>query len=325
MTHSRRRLGLLALAAVLSACTAKPTRTSAAEPAKAPEPTAAPAGVVVPVGREPEGLVAVPFSNLVAVGVRDPDQLVLVDVARRAVVARVDLPGHVRHLAVTSSGLVVVPLEQQNRVLLFDPRTRLVVQDTPVGEHPHGAAGLPDGRWVSGDEFGGVLSVVDRAGSVQTVTGFRQPGGLAASGRAVAVVDVGTYLVTVLDLETLRPVARRKVGAGPTHVVADRRGDFIVVDTRGGALVALRRSGSRLVVRADERLAGTPYGIAYDAERDTIWVTLTARNEVVRVDPLTLKVTGRFRTGQQANTVAVVGGVVVVANRKGASLQLIPG
>nr|MDQ3990227.1 YncE family protein [Actinomycetota bacterium] len=51
----------------------------AAEPAEAPEPTRAPAGRVVPVGPIAEGVVADPVTGLVAVGLRDPFRLALVD------------------------------------------------------------------------------------------------------------------------------------------------------------------------------------------------------------------------------------------------------
>jgi len=54
-------------------------------------------------------------------------------------------------------------------------------------------------------------------------------------------------------------------------------------------------------------LAGTPYGVADDPVRDRLWVTLTARNEVVGLnlgaDPPA--VVARLPTVRQPNTVAV--------------------
>jgi len=54
-------------------------------------------------------------------------------------------------------------------------------------------------------------------------------------------------------------------------------------------------------------LPGSPYGLAYDARHDRVWVTLTARNEVVEIDATASPPTvlNRFPTVRQPNTVAV--------------------
>ena len=65
-------------------------------------------------------------------------------------------------------------------------------------------------------------------------------------------------------------------------------------------------------VRQVARLAlpGSPYGLAYDAQRDRVWVTLTGRNEVVEIDTTTSPPTvlNRIPTVRQPNTVAMDAG-----------------
>ena len=76
-----------------------------------------------------------------------------------------------------------------------------------------------------------------------------------------------------------------------------------VADTRGDALLVfsvdpLKRIGTLSV-------PGAPYGMAVDG--NTVWVTLTARNEVVGLDVSgnVPKVIARYPTVRQPNTVAV--------------------
>lgn len=65
---------------------------SAAEPADAQPLDEEPAGEVIEVGNGPEGLVADPETGLVAVGLREPDELALVDGSTGEVVRTVGLP-----------------------------------------------------------------------------------------------------------------------------------------------------------------------------------------------------------------------------------------
>ena len=72
---------------------------------------------------------------------------------------------------------------------------------------------------------------------------------------------------------------RATAGVGPTHVVA--AGDRLyVADTQGGALLVFA-TRPRLELVRRVFLPGGPYGLAVDPARHRLWVTLTARNEVV--------------------------------------------
>jgi DNA-binding beta-propeller fold protein YncE len=74
-------------------------------------------------------------------------------------------------------------------------------------------------------------------------------------------------------------------------------------------------------------LDGTPYGMAYDEVRDRLWVTLTARNQVVGLDLGGRKptVVATLPTVRQPNTVAVdsATGRVFVAGRTDGTVELI--
>lgn len=299
----------------------------AAEPSAAPEPARPPVGRVVPVGPIAEGLVADPETNLLAVGLREPYRLALVDTRSGSVRREVRLPGHLRHLQLRApGGPVLVPAESADQLLEVELPSGEVTARVGVGEYPHDATATDDGAVLVADEFGGTVSVIEGDRVVHTFDDATQPGGVAAVGEKTGMVDVRENTLSVYDVPARKRIAELPAGEGPTHVVADKHGRLAVVDTRGGAIgVYELEPESRRVARLE--LPGGPYGVTYDSTRDRIWVTLTARNEVVAIDMSTFepRIEQRFPTIRQPNTVAVndVTGRIFVASPTEGALELI--
>ncbi len=300
-------------------------RTPAAEPAAAPRATRLPAGHSVAVGSVPEGIVADGKSGLVAVGVRGPAQIVLLSARSGRVVARVAIPGAPRHLQLAGpGGPLLVPEEPVDRLLeltLPDGHYRSIT----VGAHPHDAA-ADGGRVFVGNEFSKSVWVLKGSRVVRQIAGFVQPGGLAAVGSAVAVVDVGADTVSLIDARTLRLIGRLRAGVGPTHVVAGGQGRIYVIDTRGNAVLTyVTRPRLRLV--SQTHLSGTPYGVAIDPSRHRLWVTLTATDQLVELDTDNgpPRMTAVYATSRQPNTVAVdrSDGRVFVADAGPGAVQIV--
>ncbi len=325
----RRRVvggGLLALLLV-SCGSDPPPSTPAAEPAEAPAAGRPPAGQVVQVGPVAEGVVADPQTHLVAVGLRDPARLLLVDGLNGQLRREVRMPGHLRHLQLQApGGPVLVPAESADALLRVALPGGDIVSQVPVGDFPHDATATAGGIVAVANEFGGTVSVVEGDRVVHTFDDATQPGGVAAVGERVGMVDVRENTLTVYDIPGRRRIAELPAGQGPTHLAADRRGRLFVVDSRGGAILVygLDPEPRRLAQLA---LPGRPYGIAYDSARDRLWVTLTERNELVGLDlredqP---RVATRLPTIRQPNTVAVdsATGRVFVASPAEGALQLV--
>lgn len=297
----------------------------AAEPAESPEPEADPAGTVLDLAEDPEGAVFDPVSGLLAVAVRSPTRLLLVDGQTGLVQTEVPLPGHARHLQLAApGGPVLVPAEDSDRLIQVAlPGGEIT--ETPVGMYPHDAAQTAAGDIVVGDEMGGTLSVV-RDGQVRaTIEDLTQPGGVVTVGETAAVIDVADFTLTSYDVAAGQRVDRIPAGEGPTHLVADRDGRIFVVDTRGDALLGFGLDPLGETSRLD--LPGAPYGLTYDTERDLVWVTLTGSNEVAGFDVSGAepREVARFPTVIQPNTVATdpVSGRVYVLSRTGGQLQII--
>ena len=335
MTAARRLLSLPILVALgLGGCGAPapharseaprpPYPPKAAEPATSPPPRARPAGRVVRVGGRPEGVAVDPASGLAAVATETPEGVALVDARTGAVRRRVRLPGTARHIQLArAGGPFLVPLEDADTVAEVDPGTGRVVTHA-AGDHPHDATWL-DGRIYAGDEFGSTLSEL-RAGPPRSVPVDVQPGGVAAVGGKLAVISVRAYTVELYDPRTLRGAGSQSAGLGPSHVVADAGGRLYVTDTRGGALTVFA-TRPRLKWLARVSLPGSPYGLAVDRRRNRVWVTLTARNELVEIAagdrPREL---GRRPTVRQANTIGVDprSGRVLLASRTDGTLELV--
>ena len=270
------------------------------KPPQSPPITAQPAGRVTPVGSQPEGVAAA--GGRVAVALRHPDELAIVDGRSGSVIRRVPLPGEARHLGLVSpAGPVLGPLEDANRLLAVSLSGR-IVSDAPVGRHPHDAAAVA-ATWLAGDEGGNRVSVVRGgrpAGSFPVAT---QPGGVVGFGDSLAVVSVRERRLELFDARTLRLTGDAPAGVGPTHAVCARW--CYVADTRGDALLVY---ATRPHLEPTRRLylPGGPYGVSIDDRRRRLWVTLPALNDLVELPahgrPHVLR---RFHTVRQPDTVAV--------------------
>lgn len=291
----------------LVGCAAEPPaeRPGAAEPAVAPPLTVDPAGRITELGSNPEGVAFDPITGLLAVAVREPNRLLLIDGATGQVQTVVPLPGHARHLQLAApGGPVLVPGEDSNELIQVALPTGTLTT-TEVGAYPHDATRVESGRIVVGDEKGGTLSVIEGGAVTQTFDDLTQPGGLAPVGDLVGAIDVADFSLSVYDVAAGQRLGRVPAGDGPTHIVADARGGLLVADTRGNALLAF--SIDPLEMTTSVPLPGTPYGLAYDPLHDIAWVTLTASNEVVGFDVsgTAPREVARFPTVRQPNTVAV--------------------
>jgi hypothetical protein len=339
--RSRPRLAaavfLLALAPAAAGCGARhpaaaparaaPALSAAAQPSRSPAPTATPAGHVIRVGALADAVVADPNAHAFAVAVHDPSRLVLVRARTGRIQERVAIPsGRIRPGAPPPAPAVfLVPAETGRRALAIQPAAR-----TPAAQRPEGAA-VVLGRTFVADARAGTVAVLDRGRPTATVPAATQPGGLVAADfdRRLAVVAVRERTLSLYDPRTLRRIAQLPAGAGPTNVVAG--GDRLyVADTRGDAILVFATDAGRRPLTRVARLGlprgSAPYGLALDPVRGRLWVTLTARNQVVA-----LPIDGRstplvaLPTVQQPDAVAVESalGTVAVAGRAAGVLQLV--
>lgn len=330
---------LLALATVSACGSSAPAappavRATAPEPAVAPPIAVTPAGTLIPVGREPEGIVADGPTDELAVSVRggpSGNGVELVSLAQRKVIGFTPTAGAARHLQLAApGGPVLVPAEGSDTLYRLSLGAAGIISSAKVGRQPHDAAALAGAVLVT-DELADHVTVLRGDTVTATVPVPVQPGGIAGGtetdGHTPVALVVG---VRGRQVEALTPtgssLGRAAAGAGPSHVRFGG-GRFYVADTSGDRILiyTVDRNGPRQV--GSVALAGTPYGLAVDPGRGRLWVTLTARNQVeqLRITGNTLVPVMAWPTPRQPNDVTVdpVSGTVVVCGTGSDQLQLI--
>lgn len=279
----------------------------AAEPADSPPLAATPVGTVEPLGAKPEGIVVDAASGIVAAAVTTPPSLVLLRARDGSVLREVDLPSAPRHLSLEGpGGPVLVPAEDVDALITVTLPGGSTTT-TPVGRHPHDATEAAGVTFVA-DEYAGLVSLVKGGDVARTVDVEGQPGGIAAVGDTVGLVDVRRRVLKVLDAPSGDVVATLPAGEGPTHAAA-ARGSLYVVDTQGDAILRYSLDPKpRFLGRFP--VTGTPYGIAVDEPGGRLFVTQTRSNRVVelRMDPSAdgagLSAGRSFPTARQPNSAA---------------------
>ena len=302
----------------------------APEPAVAPPVEEEPVGEVIQLDAEPEGLVADAETGLIAVGIRNPKGLALVDAESGEVVRTTEpLPGAPRHLGLAGpGGPVLVPAEGADTLFQVGLPDGEIVEETPVGDLPHHAAGGPGGRVFVINEKASTASVIESGRVVETFETPMNPGGVTVTeGGLLGIVGVKGLALEVFESDTLKSLGRVDAGEGPTHVEAGPDGRFYVADTRGDAVLVYRPRPEPGRIARVSLPDGSPYGIDVDPEREHLWVTLTARNRLVQYDisgdaPREIS---SYPTVRQPNDVAVnpTDGRVFVGGRTNAELQII--
>ena len=306
-----------------------PFPPQAYEPAEAPPTDGTPAGTIVRTGGRAEGVAVDPQTGIAAVGVKgaqtSDDYLALVDVRAGRLVRRVDIPSAPRHVELAEpGGPFLVPAEDANELALVNPMSGQT-QTTKVGDHPHDATYL-GGSFYTANEFAGTVTEVRNARAVRTGVVDVQPGGIRAVGDKIAVVSVRANTIELLDSDTLAQGGSQNVGYGPSHVVVGPQNRLYVADTRGGG-ISVFETEPELKFVARLAIPDSPYGLAMDEQRQTMWVTRTGANQVAQVDisgdeP---RVVRNIPTIRQPNTVGVdeSSGRLVIASATEGAVQLL--
>jgi len=319
----------IAISILAAGCGSSKIYPPAAEPPASPVPKLKPLGKIVRVGAQPEGLAADARSGRVAVGLRNPDRLRLINGRDGRVLGRVPLDDSPRHLSLARpGGPVLVPAERANKLIEVNLDGRIDGDPVAVGRFPHDATAA-GGRIFVANEMQNTLSVIESGRVVRTLEAPLQPGGLAATANGkVVVVAVRQRVLRSYNARTLEPEQTVSGGVGPTHVVSDCSQRVYVADTEGHAVLAYRVN-PKLSFADRINLPAAPYGIAVDCRRRLLWVTEPKRNRLVELriprEQGAVRLVRTYATVRQPNSVATdeATGRVFVASRTDGVLQIL--
>lgn len=298
----------------------------AATPARSPAPQVAPDGTVSALTGTPTSMAVDPEHGVLAVAVEQPPSVLLYRLTEADTLTdptSVELTAPARSVTLAGPGgpLLAATDDELVRISLPDGATSVA----PVQGELTSAVGFGDQTLVAVRDRKAV-AVVGADGAARTISGgLFSADQVLSTGEHAVVFDRLRNAVFNLNVPAGTVDEGLRAGEGATNAVTDRFGRVLVADTRGGALLAF--SVDPLLMRQRYPVPGSPYALAYDPERDLVWVTLTERNEVVGFD-----VAGeepveqhRFSTVEQPNSVTVdpSSGRVVVASATGKGIQVI--
>ena len=335
----RGQRGRLALAALLSVCSAllagcAPSTAQTAPTASTP-PTAgtivvanqqsASATVIdlatgesveIPVGQGPHEAAITPDGRFAVITVYGAqvagNQLAVVDLATKAVVRTIDL-GEFRRphgvVALRAPNLVTVTSEASQRLLVVDIATGDVESAVPTeARGSHMVAVTADGRrgFTANIPDGSVSEIDLEAGSLVRVTPVStMTEGVAVTpdGAEVWVGSNNTGTVSVLDTRRNEVVATIPGFQMPYRLGISPDGRVAVVcDPQGGAIHVVEVASRRVLGSVDG--LGSPRGVSIAPDSRTAFVTLNASSEVAVVDLETRQVLRRFAVGASPDGVA---------------------
>lgn len=230
------------------------------------------------------------------------NDLVAIDISKRAVTGRVAVGGSPTSVLLSTDGrYAYVAQSAKNAVAIVDARTFQVVATVPVGPAPQGMAldlsRSPNLLYVA-NSGSDTLTMVDPDAHkvVATVAVGKHPTSVAVAGIGTGIIrpdfgDAEIYVansddntVSVLSAQQRTTIATIPVPGGPLNVVVPGTGGVAYVGTRLGAVVALDLGTHNVLGTLLQRKG--PVGVMdYDAVTGQIYVPDVSGDAVVVLRP----------------------------------------
>jgi YVTN family beta-propeller protein len=233
--------------------------------------------------------------------------LSVLDVAARKVTRTVDLGEHRRPHGVAflpGGNQVVVTVEVNQAVLVVDLGDGRVTRVVPTAQQgSHMVVVAADGKRAFTANIGsGTVSALDLSGASETrsapVAAHSEAIALVAGGRELWIGSNQENTVSILDAQTLAPLAKLEAGTTPIRVNGTPDGRTVLVtNVQSHGLQIFDVATRREVGRVDFGAESYPVGTLVAPDGRTAFVALIARNQVAVVDLERRVVTATFATG----------------------------
>jgi DNA-binding beta-propeller fold protein YncE/outer membrane biosynthesis protein TonB len=195
----------------------------------------------------------------------------------------------------TGAGFVWVANRDLNTVTRVNAQSRRVEGDPiQVGQEPDSLAEGLGAMWVTNTSDNSVSRLDLETGEVLDEYPVRaRPEGILVAHGAVWVANGADGSVSRLDEEG-NELSKTDVGEGPVQLAATTDAVWVTV-SKENRIVELDRDSGDLTER-DVPIEGTPRGIAYEPVRGELWVSASAADRLVVVDPDSAGVEGTKTT-----------------------------
>lgn len=280
----------------------------------------------VKLSGKPAGIALSPDKTLAYVTAPEGKELFAIDIAKREVVQRLALGGG-------PLGIAAHPVKPEiyvadwyaHKISVVAWRTRDVVEgdvhmggapddsavtarkqdllfevgEIPVGQSPSGLAVTPDGKLLlSADRDSNQVSVIDIESRkvVGTIATGERPFGMTidAEGKRAYTANVASNDVTVIDIAARKAIGTVKVGNRP-YAVALTSGKGFVTDQYVGTVTVFDTAVLQPLKTIEA--CDHPEGIEADATGSAVYVACWGDNQLLKIDPATLEITGKADVG----------------------------
>jgi len=200
-----------------------------------------------------------------------------------------------------------------NTVTRVNAQSRKVDGDPiQVGTEPDSLAEGLGGMWVTNTSSNSVTRLDLESGrSLGSYPAGAAPEGIVIARGSAWVANGGDGSVTRLDSSGNR-TANAQVGSGPVQLAAAPEGVWVTV-SKENKIVELS-FGSGQPTGREVAIDGTPRGIAFEPGRGELWVSASAANQLVVVDPAEAKIVKRVEVPDDPREVRLGFGAIWVTN-----------
>jgi len=266
---------------------------------------------VIPVGDSPFGLAVRSEPPLLAVANSSGTHVTLIDPVRLEILRTIEVGEIPEHLVFSVDGkLLFVSRPKARAVEIVDVDAARVVGTIDLGLKPKRLAVSPDGHrlYVLLNVQDGAVAVVDIASRAVIakvpVGAFPNDFGITRDGRRIVAASFNDDTVTVVDTETLKPIATHEVDTGVGIVVHPTQPIVYSMATFDDVVHVLNYETGRPVA---EITTGTwPTYSAITADGRFLWVVDENSNNVAKVDTETNESVERIGVGLDPQNAAVL-------------------
>ena len=226
----------------------------------------------------------------------DPEaELLRIDPARNAVVARINVPPP--EAAAAGDGAVWLTYPSDDSVSRIDPATNKVVASIPVGSQPAGVAVTPGAVWVA-DLGGPSVSGIDPATNRVVATIRLGPKRMCCAEHMSLTVTGGKLWVAVpngneivrIDPTTNDVVARLRLPYSPCgYLAADQAGVWSAEGACADNVVRTDIRTKRVTATVPE-----PHPVGLALAFGSVWVAVIDSGNLDRIDPHTGRLVARL-------------------------------
>lgn len=185
----------------------------------------------------------------------DSDEISVIDLNLKQVVAQVNIGGNSHHIEISPDGRwALITVGNKNEVAILDTRTDSWVKSIPVGEGPTYTVFSQDSKWAYVSSMkANLVSVIDTEQMLVThAIQVDNPDHLALSpdGLTLYVTSRDANKVSVIDTDKNEVTTAIAVGKGPHGIAVAKRQEslFIFVGNRGGTTLSVIDAKTQSVV-----------------------------------------------------------------------------